>query len=134
MSNNDDKEKSMFLKYVITTYREQLKMAKDEIKPYKINIDYPMLNQYFIERTGKDFFQPSFPLFLKYAENRINKGRTDKNYISLSLVDVPPNALLHDLDATYNGQLISAKAMIKNITPIQVKPKVVASLYNNVNA
>lgn len=126
MSDKDDKEKSMFLKYVITTYREQLKMAKDEIKPYKINIDYPMLNQYFIEQTGKDFFQPTFPLFLKYAENRINKGRTDKNYISLSLVDVPPNALLHDLDATYNGQLISAKAMIKNITPIQVKPKVVA--------
>ena len=41
MSKKDDnEEKSMFLKYVITTYREQLKMAKDEIKPYKINIDY----------------------------------------------------------------------------------------------
>ena len=127
MSNADNnEEKKAVLRFVIDNYREQLKCAKEETKPSKISIDYTLLNQHYNQQFGKDFLQKNYRMNLKYVENRINKGRNDKNYITLSLVDVPPNVLLHDLDATYNGQLISTKAMIKNITPIQVKPKVVA--------
>ena len=124
VDNND--EKKAVLRFVIENYREQLKAAKEETKPSKISIDYTLLNQYYNQKFGKEFLQKNYRMNLKYVENRINKGRNDKNYITLSLVEVPPNALLHDLDATYNGQLISTKAMIKNITPIQVKPKTVA--------
>lgn len=106
----------MFLKYVLTTYREQLQLAKTENKPSKISIDYPLLNEYFQRETGKEFLTSGFELFLKYAENRLNKDATQKNYITLKLVEVPPNALLHDLDTTYNGELISTKAMVKTIT------------------
>lgn len=119
-------EKKAVLRFIIENYREQLKSAKEETKPSKISIDYTLLNQYYNQQFNKDFLQQNYRMNLKYVENRINKGRNEKNYISLSLVEVPPNALLHDLDATYNGQLISTKAMIKNITPIQVKPKTVA--------
>lgn len=114
--SKEDLEKRMFLKYVLTTYREQLQLAKTENKPSKISIDYPLLNEYFKKETGKDFLNPNFELFLKYAENRLNKDSTQKNYITLKLVEVPPNVLLHDLDTTYNGELVSTKAMIKTIT------------------
>lgn len=118
-----DEEKKATLKFVIETYREQLQVAKKEDKPCKISVDYRQLNTYFRMKFDKDFLQPTYKTCLRYVENRINKGRSEKNYIYIKLVEVPPNALLHDLDATYNGQLISAKAMIKNITPIQVKLK-----------
>ena len=111
-----DNEKKLFLKYVLTNYREQLQLAKMENKPTKISIDYPLLNEYFKKETGEEFLNSNFELFLKYVENRINKGSTQKNYITLKLVEVPPTVLLHDLDTSYNGELISTKAMIKTIT------------------
>ena len=119
--SKDNKEDKWVLRHIIENYKEQLKLAKSSDKVYKINIDYPLLNNAFKLEFNKEFLQPNYHLNLKYAENRINKGRNDKNHIYLKLVEVPPNALLHDLDATYNGKLISTKAMIKNITPIQVK-------------
>lgn len=115
-TTNDDEEKKLFLRYVLTNYREQLTLAKTENKPTKISIDYTLLNDYFKKETGKEFLTPDYELFLKYVENRINNGRTDKNYITLKLVEIPPTVLLHDLDTTYNGELISTKAMIKTIT------------------
>ena len=127
MSNVDDnQEKRFVLKFVIDNYREQLRLCKDETKPTKINVDYTLLNHQFTLKFNKDFLQPNYRMTLRYVENRINKNRNEKNYISINIVDVPPNVLLHDLDASYNGELISTKAMIKNITPIQVKPKIVA--------
>jgi replicative DNA helicase Mcm len=114
--SKDDFEKKLFLKYVLTNYREQLQMAKAENKPAKISIDYTLLNDYFKKETGKEFLTPGYELFIKYVENRINKDATQKNYISLKLVEVPPNVMLHDLDTTYNGELVSCKAMIKTIT------------------
>lgn len=127
MSNVDDnQEKRFVLKFVIDNYREQLRLCKDETKPTKINVDYTLLNHQFTLKFNKDFLQPNYRMNLRYVENRINKNRNEKNYISINIVDVPPNVLLHDLDASYNGELISTKAMIKNITPIQVKPKIVA--------
>ena len=127
MSNvEDNQEKRFVLKFVIDNYREQLRLCKDETKPTKINVDYTLLNHQFTLKFNKDFLQPNYRMNLRYVENRINKNRNEKNYISINIVDVPPNVLLHDLDASYNGELISTKAMIKNITPIQVKPKIVA--------
>ena len=127
MSNVDDnQEKRFVLQFVIDNYREQLRLCKDETKPTKINVDYTLLNHQFTLKFNKDFLQPNYRMNLRYVENRINKNRNEKNYISINIVDVPPNVLLHDLDASYNGELISTKAMIKNITPIQVKPKIVA--------
>lgn len=124
MSKKDkNKKEKEVLKYVINTYSEQLKLVKDETKPTKLNIDYPSLNEYYQNKFDMDFLQPNFEVVLRYVENRINRGRTDKNHIYVKLVEVPPNALLHDLDATYNGQLVSAKAMIKNITKIYPKLK-----------
>jgi len=124
MSNAKSNDEMKFvLKFVIDNYREQLKLCKNEDKPTKINIDYALLNQQFHKKFNKEFLQPNYQINLNYAENRINKGRTDENHIHLKLVEVPPNVLMHDLDATYNGKLISSKAMIKNITPIQVKLK-----------
>ena len=101
---------------MLSKYHEQLQLAKTENKPTRINIDYPLLNEYFKKETGKEFLTAGFELFLKYAENRLNKDATQKNYITLKLVEVPPNVLLHDLDTTYNGELISTKAMVKTIT------------------
>lgn len=112
----DDLEKKLFLKYVLTNYREQLQLAKTENRPTKISIDYPLLNEYFKKETGKEFLTDNYELFMKYVENRINNGRTDRNYITFKLVEIPPNVLLHDLDTTYNNELISTKAMIKTIT------------------
>ena len=124
MSKADNNREDRFvLKHIIENYGEQLKLAKAEDKMSKINVDYPLLNNAFKVKFNKEFLQPNYLLNMKYAENRINKERTDKNYIFLKLVEVPPNVLLHDLDASYNGKLISTKAMIKNITPIQVKLK-----------
>ena len=113
---NDNEEKSLFLRYVLTNYGEQLQLAKSENKPTKINIDYTLLNDYYYHETGKEFLTYGYEKFLKYVENRINNGRTDHNYITLKLVEIPPNVLLHDLDTSYNGELISSKAMIKTIT------------------
>ena len=124
--SNDNDEKKFVLKFVIDNYREQLQVCKGENKPTKINIDYTLLNHHFITKFNKDFLQVNYRMNLKYVENRIMKKGSDKNHISINLIEVPPNVLLHDLDATYNGQLISTKAMVKNITPIQVKPKIVA--------
>lgn len=121
MSNDENKEQKAVLKFVIETYGEQLQMAKKEKKPSKLNIDFALLNSYFKKKFNKEFLQPNYKTYLNYVENRINLKRNEKNHIYVKLVEVPPNVLLHDLDATYNGQLISAKAMIKNITPIQAK-------------
>ena len=121
--SKDNKEDKWVLRHIIENYKEQLKLAKDSEKIYKVNIDYPLLNKAFKMEFNKEFLQPNYQLNLNYAENRINKDRTDKNHIYLKLVEVPPNTLLHDLDATHNSKLISTKAMIKNITPIQVKLK-----------
>lgn len=123
MSNGGITEQKELLRYIIETYREQIKLAMDLDRPSKINIDYILLNQFYNKQVDKDFLQPNFEFNLNYVENRLNKDRDDTNHISLKLVEVPQNCQLHDLDASHNGKLISTKAMIKNITPIQVKLK-----------
>ena len=108
MSKDDNlEEKKLFFRYVLSKYHEQLQLAKTENKPTRINIDYPLLNEYYKRETGKEFLTDNYEMFMKYVENRINNGRTERNYITLKLVEIPPNVLLHDLDTTYNGELIA---------------------------
>ncbi|MBQ9024796.1 MAG: minichromosome maintenance protein MCM [Methanobrevibacter sp.] len=115
--------KKLFLKFLSENYKEEITLAKESNKQEKVNVDYTLLNNFFNDEIEKNFFDLTWEQIISYAEKRINKKRTAKNYISVKLVDVPPNVLLHDLDTTYNGELISSKAMIKNITPINVQLK-----------
>ena len=126
MSNVNENEQRSVLKFVIDNYYEQIQLANKENKPSKISVDYTLLNEHFQKEFGKDFLQPNFEVILNYVENRINRDKDDKNHIFIKLVEVPPNVILHDLDASYNGNLISAKAMIKNITTIYPKLKTAA--------
>ena len=101
--------------------KENYKSSIDELKQCKyqskLNLDFTLLNNYFEEKTGKTLFDyPNWLKLLEKAEMVINRDRTSKNMIYLKVVDVPPNTNLHDLDATCNGDVISAKALIKNIT------------------
>jgi replicative DNA helicase Mcm len=114
-----DKESELFLNYITEEYNAQLKELKQVKHQCKLNIDYTLLNDFSIEQTGKEFFDLNFYRILNNSENKINEERTDKNHISLKLVDVPPYTLISELDATNNGEFISAKGMIKNITTIQ---------------
>ena len=114
-----DKNIELFLNYIQNTYAEQLKLLKSVNHQTKLDIDYTLINDFSIVETGKEFFDLNFQRILTNSEKKINEKRTDKNYISLKLVDVPPFTLLSELDSTNNGDFISAKAMIKNITTIQ---------------
>ena len=73
----DDQEKRWLLKFVIDNYREQLQIAKEEIKPSKINIKYPLLSTLYNEEFGKDFLQNNYNQKVKHVGNRSNKGRDD---------------------------------------------------------
>ena len=114
-----DKNIELFLHYIQDTYAEQLKLLKSVNHQTKLDIDYTLINDFSIVETGKEFFDLNFQRILTNSEKKINEKRTDKNYISLKLVDVPPFTLISELDSTNNGDFISAKAMIKNITTIQ---------------
>lgn len=114
-----DKNIELFLNYIQNTYAEELELLKNVNHQTKLDIDYTLINDFSIVETGKEFFDLNFQRILTNSEKKINEKRTDKNYISLKLVDVPPFTLLSELDSTNNGDFISAKAMIKNITTIQ---------------
>lgn len=114
-----DEEIELFLNYIQDEYKDQLTLLEKETHQSKLNIDYTLINDFSIDKTGKEFFDLNFQRILNSSENKINEKRTDKNHISLKLIDIPPYILLSELDATNNGDFISAKAMIKNITSIQ---------------
>ena len=54
---------------------------------------------------------------LHNVESQLNydAGNNGKNWLHLKITDVPPNVTLQELNSTYNGDVISAKALIKNI-------------------
>ena len=118
MGGNPNK---LFVNFLTENYKEEIFYAKECNKQTKINVDYTLVNNFFIELMGDKFFNLTWEAMMEYAEKKLNKKRDDKKHISIKIVDIPPNVLLHDLDTTYNGDLISCKAMIKNITPIHVE-------------
>lgn len=113
--------KKLFMNFIKENYKEELAYAKECKTQTKVNIDYTLVNNFFLELLDKNLFDLTWEAMLAYAEKKVNKNRSEKHHITFKLVDIPPNVLLHDLDTTYNGDLISTKAMIKNITPIHVE-------------
>ena len=104
--------KKLLKKYIKETY------GKD-VTEEKISIDYNHLNQFLIDKTGKNFWEHQT---YRYLET-INTNTT-----TFKIINVPENVNLHDLDATYNNKWISCKAMIKNITDVRVDLKTASYL------
>ena len=110
-------------KYVNTYHSDELKELTDLNQQSKINIDYEPFNEYLINETGKDFWENKIYKFITSYEEYYNIDNNPKNHISFKFINVPENVELHQLDATYNHEFISCKAMIKNITDIRVDLK-----------
>jgi replicative DNA helicase Mcm len=108
--------KPLLKKYIRKHYKD--------VTEEKISIDYNHLNQYVLDKTGKDFWEHQLYKFL----DGINTKTT-----TYKLINVPENVNLHDLDATYNNQWISCKAMIKNITDVRVDLKTASYLCRGCN-
>lgn len=109
--------------YVNTYHSDELKELIELNQQSKINIDYEPFNKYLISETGKDFWENKIYKFVTSFEEYYNIDNTPKNHISFKFINVPENVELHQLDATYNHEFISCKAMIKNITDIRVDLK-----------
>lgn len=122
------KPDELFLQYIRNNYKSELNSIGECKHQYRLNIDYTLLNNYFEEKAGRGFFQyPNWNKILTNAEAELNIKRNNKNWIYIKITDVPPNCTLHELDATYNGDMISAKALIKNIT--EPKPALKTAMY-----
>lgn len=103
--------------YIKRNHSGDLKNLGDCNRQSKLNLDYTLFNDYFKQESGFNFFDISnHKKILSDVEHEINEHNSAKNWITIKIVDVPPNCLLHDLDASYAGDVVSAKAMIKNIT------------------
>ena len=109
--------------YVNTYHSDELKELIELNQQSKVNIDYEPFNEYLISETGKDFWENKIYKFVTSFEEYYNLDNTAKNHISFKFINVPENVELHQLDATYNHEFISCKAMIKNITDIRVDLK-----------
>lgn len=109
--------------YVNTYHSDELKELIELNQQSKINIDYEPFNEYLLNETGKDFWENKIYKFITSYEEYYNLDNTSKNHISFKFINVPENVELHQLDATYNHEFISCKAMIKNITDIRVDLK-----------
>lgn len=109
--------------YVNTYHSDELKELIELNQQSKINIDYEPFNEYLISKTNKDFWENKIYKFVTSFEEYYNLDNTPKNHISFKFINVPENVELHQLDATYNHEFISCKAMIKNITDIRVDLK-----------
>ena len=108
--------KPLLKKYIKKTY--------PDVTEGRISIDYYHLNQFLIDNTGKDFWELHFYRFMDSANT---KSTTFK------IINVPETANLHDLDATYNNEWISCRAMIKNITDVRVDLKTASYICGKCN-
>lgn len=116
-------QRGLLEEYVNTYHSDELKELIELNQQSKINIDYETFNEYLISETGKDFWENKIYKFVTSFEEYYNLDNTPKNHISFKFINVPENVELHQLDATYNHEFISCKAMIKNITDIRVDLK-----------
>lgn len=112
--------RKVVLKYIQEYHSKDLKDLKESDIPVKLNLDYYKFNEYFKKECRRDFFHfNNYKQILNDVELEINKNNSNKKWITIKIVDFPPNILLHELDASYSGEVISSKAMIKNISEIQ---------------
>ena len=116
-------QRGLLEEYVNTYHSDELNELIELNQQSKINIDYETFNEYLISETGKDFWENKIYKFVTSYEEYYNLDNNPKNHISFKFINVPENVELHQLDATYNHEFISCKAMIKNITDIRVDLK-----------
>jgi len=111
------KPNEVLLEYITNNLQSEVTELEKSSTQSLLKIDYTLFNDYFQNEIKRDFF--SFDNYRKTihdVELEINKNTNPKNWISIKIVDVPPNCNLHDLDANHIGDTISTKAMVKNIT------------------
>ena len=122
------KPDKLFYDYITDNYSNEIKELDKCNHQFKLNVDYTLLNNYFEEKAGRGFFDyDNWKKIISNTELELNNNRDKKNWIYIKITDVPPNVTLHDLDSTYNGDVISAKALIKNIT--EPKPALKKAVY-----
>ncbi|WP_458454393.1 ATP-binding protein [Methanobrevibacter sp.] len=122
------KPDKLLWEHIKTHYSKEIDELNNCNHQHRINVDYTLLNNEFINETGKGFFEfPNYRKFIDNVEKQINTGKEEKQWLYLKIVDVPPNILLDDLDSSFSGDIISAKAMIKNIT--ETKPTLKTAVY-----
>ena len=108
----------LLLEYIRNQYRNEIIENSKCNRQTKINVDYTLLNNYFEEKAKRGFFRyDNWNKMLHNVESQLNydAGNNGKNWLHLKITDVPPNVTLQELNSTYNGDVISAKALIKNI-------------------
>ncbi|ALT68229.1 minichromosome maintenance protein MCM [Methanobrevibacter millerae] len=110
--------KALLKKYIKETHKKEIDKLKSQNKQCKVSIDYDDLNQFLIDQSGKDFWKHKIYEFINQMDEYFDTGN-----VTLKFINVPERDNLHDLDATYNNEWISTKAMIKNITDVRVDLK-----------
>ena len=115
--------KGLLRKYIKKFHSNEITEVRSLHQQSKISIDYNQLNKFLLDISGKDFWDWQMYTFIDSMEEYYNTNSTPKEHISFKLINVPETVELHNLDATYNKEWVSFKAMIKNITDIRVDLK-----------
>jgi len=115
--------KGLLRNFIKDTYTDEIEQVRSLHQQSKVSIDYQLLNQYLLNKSGKGFFDWQMYNFIDSMEEYYNTNTTPKEHISFKLINVPETVELHNLDATNNREWISCKAMVKNITDIRVDLK-----------
>lgn len=115
--------KGLLRQYIKTHHNNEITQVRSLHQQSKISIDYHSLNQFLLDKSGKDFWDWQMYTFIDSMEEYYNTNNTPKEHISFKLINVPETVELHNLDATNNKEWISCKAMVKNITDIRVDLK-----------
>ena len=115
--------KGLLREYIKTFHKNDLTEIRSLHQQSKISIDYNQFNQYLLDKSGKDFWDWQMYTFIDSMEEYFNTNSTPKEHISFKFINVPETVELHNLDATYNKEWVSFKAMVKNITDIRVDLK-----------
>ena len=122
------KPDKLFLEHINDEYGKTLNELKESKQQSLLRVDYTILNDLFQQNFKRGFFSfENYNKIISNVEKEINYGRTNKEWVYIKIFDVPPNILLKDLDSTFGGDVISAKAMIKNIT--EPKPTLKEAVY-----
>ena len=118
------KPNEVLLEYIKQHHQEELAVKCNH--KTRIKIDYPLFNGYFHDYTSKNYYNTTNndKKIIDNDKQEINNDKNPKEWITITVVDLPPNTMLHDLDSSYVGDIVSSKAMIKNITESYPAPKI----------
>lgn len=120
------------MNYIKSKYSSEISMLQSQKRKGVLWVDYTGLNSH-LEEVGinPNRFYSGYQENIKMIEDWLNKKREPKYKIDVKIVDIPPNCNLRDLDVDNNGERISTKAMIKNITGTQIELKEATFKCNN---